>query len=205
MDTATLQQASGHADQFFFFWKPEGFACQWHPSRFIEFATPNIVYLSAEHYMMFQKAKLFRDDVAVMELLELIDNSPIAQAWLKHEITALNMMRNERKWKEWKALQKALQQIGRGVKGFDPVIWDQNKLAIVTQGNRLKFGQSIPLNIKLQATSDRIMVEASPYDKVWGIGYKESDPQAIHPEQWRGKNLLGQALMIVRKELQQGN
>lgn len=66
------------------------------------------------------------------------------------------------------------------------------------QGNFLKFSQNEKFKEFLLSTADRILVEASPYDKIWGIGMLETDPKANDPSQWNGENLLGFALMEVR-------
>lgn len=91
--------------------------------------------------------------------------------------------------------------LGRKVRNFDPQLWDRHKYEIVKQGNLLKFSQHQPLKAFLLSTEDKILVEASPYDTVWGIGMPETDPRAENPQQWNGENLLGLALMEVRDEL----
>lgn len=91
--------------------------------------------------------------------------------------------------------------LGRKVKDFDPQLWDEHKYEIVKQGNLLKFSQNVGLREFLLSTEDKILVEASPYDKIWGIGMLETDPKAQDPSQWDGENLLGFALMEVRDEL----
>ena len=93
------------------------------------------------------------------------------------------------------------QKMGRLIKGFDPQKWDNNKIAIVWTGNYLKFSQHADLKERLLATENRIMAEASPYDLVWGIGFKASDNLALNQDNWRGQNLLGKVLMSVREAL----
>jgi ribA/ribD-fused uncharacterized protein len=89
-------------------------------------------------------------------------------------------------------------KLGRKVSGFDPERWDLEKFALVVEGNRLKFSQEARLREFLLNTGDRVLVEASPVDAIWGIGLAANDPRSEHPEQWRGENLLGFALMEVR-------
>lgn len=91
--------------------------------------------------------------------------------------------------------------LGRKVKNFDPKIWNEHKYEIVKEGNLLKFSQNEKFKEFLISTNDKILVEASPYDTIWGIGMLESDPKAENPSQWNGENLLGFALMEVRDEL----
>ena len=64
-----------------------------------------------------------------------------------------------------------------------------------------EFGRNESLKVVLLGTGDRILVEASPYDKIWGIGLAESNPKCKDPAQWKGLNLLGFALMEVRARL----
>ncbi len=93
-------------------------------------------------------------------------------------------------------------QLGRKVKNFDPKIWNQHKYEIVKQGNIHKFSQHQELKDFLLNTKSRILVEASPRDRIWGIGMGQSNEKAENPNLWRGQNLLGFALMEVRDELQ---
>jgi len=88
--------------------------------------------------------------------------------------------------------------LGRKVKNFDAKIWDDHKYEIVKQGNLLKFSQNEKFKEFLLSTNNKILVEASPYDKIWGIGMLESDSRAENPLLWNGENLLGFALMEVR-------
>ncbi|WPO82787.1 NADAR family protein [Chryseobacterium sp. JJR-5R] len=93
------------------------------------------------------------------------------------------------------------ESLGRKVRNFDPQVWDRHKYEIVKQGNLLKFSQHQPLKTFLLSTENKILVEASPYDTVWGIGMPETDPKAENPLHWQGENLLGFVLMEVRDEL----
>ncbi|MEV5752126.1 NADAR family protein [Actinoallomurus sp. NPDC052308] len=90
---------------------------------------------------------------------------------------------------------------GRRVRGFDEDIWAEHRYGLVVAANEAKFGQRPPLRDFLLATGDRVLVEASPYDTVWGIGLSASQPEATRPAAWRGLNLLGFALMDVRTAL----
>jgi ribA/ribD-fused uncharacterized protein len=91
--------------------------------------------------------------------------------------------------------------LGRRVRGFDEERWASERYGIVVAGNLAKFGQQPPLREFLLATGDRVLVEASPYDQVWGIGLAAGAPDAASPSRWRGANLLGFALMEVRAQL----
>ncbi len=94
-----------------------------------------------------------------------------------------------------------VKKLGRKVSNFDPQLWDEHKYEIVKQGNLLKFSQNEKLKEFLLSTEDKVLVEASPYDTIWGIGMPETNPKAGNPSEWNGENLLGFALMEVRDEL----
>ncbi|WP_294249725.1 NADAR family protein [uncultured Chryseobacterium sp.] len=94
-----------------------------------------------------------------------------------------------------------VKKLGRKVSNFDPQLWDKHKYEIVKQGNLLKFSKHEALKEFLLSTEDRVLVEASPYDTIWGIGMLETNPKALNPSQWNGENLLGFVLMEVRNEL----
>ncbi|MVT09628.1 NADAR family protein [Chitinophaga tropicalis] len=91
-------------------------------------------------------------------------------------------------------------QLGREVKNFDPAKWDKEKFNIVVKGNLHKFSQHPDLKAFLLNTRDSVLVEASPLDRIWGIGIGANNEHAENPLKWRGQNLLGYALMIVRDE-----
>jgi ribA/ribD-fused uncharacterized protein len=95
----------------------------------------------------------------------------------------------------------ACKRLGRGVRGFDHDVWASARFDLVVAGNLAKFGQSDHLGAILLATGDAILVEASPTDRIWGIGLSASDPRAADPATWRGQNLLGFALVAARAQL----
>ena len=96
---------------------------------------------------------------------------------------------------------KEAKALGRGVCSFNVQAWNKVKFEIVIQGNLLKFGQHPDLKTFLLHTQDQIIVEASPFDKIWGIGLRKEDRHARRPSKWKGENLLGFALMDVRDRL----
>jgi ribA/ribD-fused uncharacterized protein len=91
--------------------------------------------------------------------------------------------------------------MGGRVAGFEQDDWDTHKVAIVTAGNRAKFGQNAGLRRRLLDTGEAILAEANAKDFIWGIGLAEDDPAALDPANWEGQNLLGEILMAVREEL----
>lgn len=86
-------------------------------------------------------------------------------------------------------------KFGRKVKNYDDKEWGRNGFAFVVEGNKHKFSQNLELKSFLLNTGDNIIVEASPFDKIWGIGTKAHETD---PLKWKGQNLLGFALMEVR-------
>ena len=91
--------------------------------------------------------------------------------------------------------------MGREVRGFDSATWDREKMRIVTEGSFYKFKQNAVLRDFLLSTGDDVLVEASPVDRIWGIGLAADDERAGNPLLWRGDNLLGFALMETREKL----
>ncbi|MEV4759380.1 NADAR family protein [Micromonospora sp. NPDC049559] len=91
--------------------------------------------------------------------------------------------------------------LGRQVRGFDQRRWDEERYGIVVAGSVAKFTQHEELGDFLRGTGERVLVEASPLDRIWGIGLAADDPAARDPASWRGSNLLGFALMEARSQL----
>ena len=92
-------------------------------------------------------------------------------------------------------------QLGGRVAGFDQQVWNEHRIPIVVAGNTAKFGNDPALRDYLIGTGKRVLVEASPVDRIWGIGLSRDDERAADPLRWRGLNLLGFALMQARDDL----
>ena len=153
-----------HENTIFFF---NGFLSQWIESPFVD--EKGIEFNCAEQYMMYQKARLFKDqDCATL----IMQTSNPAQ-------------------------QKAL---GRKVRNFKENIWGYKSFPIVMWGGYLKFTQNPLLKEQLLATDNKELIEANPYDKLWGIGLSETVARRRDPniERWPGLNLLGKCLMCDR-------
>ncbi|UTW62164.1 NADAR family protein [bacterium SCSIO 12741] len=162
-----------NSSEFLFFWghQPKkdgtiGSGClsQWWMSAF-EFQ--GMHFATAEHWMMYKKAELFKDAQMAEEILQC--ESPAK-----------------------------VKKLGRKVQNFDPHLWNKKKFEFVVEGNRHKFFQNRELADFLISTGDKIIVEASPYDRIWGIGMSKNHSDIESPDKWRGQNLLGFALMEVR-------
>lgn len=132
------------------------------------------------------------------------DHYPTAEHWM--------MASKARLFADQDALQRIMLEhrpekakaIGRQVKHFVQDTWTKNARRIVTEGNYAKFSQNEALKNFLLSTGDKVIVEASPTDNIWGIGMAAKDPDARDPQKWKGQNLLGFALMDVREQLKQG-
>jgi len=145
----------------------KGCFSQWFEASF---QVDGQTYLTAEHFMMAEKACLFGDRETRASILAA--RTP-AEA----------------------------KKLGRGVKGFDDALWEQARFDIVVRANEAKFSQNQALRDYLLTTGDRVLVEASPVDRIWGIGLAANDERALEPRAWCGLNLLGFALMEVRARL----
>lgn len=143
----------------------------WSQWNMSSFKDRGVNYNCSEQYMMQQKALLFRDKDAAKRIM------------------AADHPRDQ-------------QAIGREVKGYDQQLWDENKYRIVYEGNFLRFTQNPELMKKLLEVPVGIrFVEASPKDKVWGIGMAENDHGVDDERNWKGENLLGQVLTELRNDL----
>lgn len=96
---------------------------------------------------------------------------------------------------------RAVKALGRLVKGYVDWQWAAERLQAVININYEKFSQNEEMREILLATGNKILVEASPVDKIWGIGMAENNANCINPHLWLGENLLGEALMVVREQL----
>lgn len=95
----------------------------------------------------------------------------------------------------------AAKALGRTVAGFEEARWEKARFDIVVAASAAKFGQNAELRAYLLETGDKVPVEASPVDRIWGIGLAANDPRAVEPSAWLGLNLLGFALMQARAKL----
>jgi ribA/ribD-fused uncharacterized protein len=190
-------QSVGTKFEFLFFYghakAPDGRGSfsQWFPSPF---TVDGNLFQTAEHWMMFSKAKLFGDIAACADVLAT-DDPYVAKS------------------------------IGRQVRGFDQAMWDEHCFELVVQGNMHKFQANQEIKSFLRGTGSKVLVEASPFDRIWGIGLSHPSCQAKtwrgnklddlegnesngglvvdleDVRKWKGLNYLGFALMEVRRRL----
>jgi len=92
---------------------------------------------------------------------------------------------------------------GRQIKGFNADIWNRVCRKIVYDANLAKFIQNPKMKLELLKSDDREIVEASPEDRIWGIGMDENHPDILDKSKWQGTNWLGEAIMQVREKIKQ--
>ncbi len=160
-------------DEYHFFYHTASPFSQWHPTNFLGdtyfFLEQEVkVYFSSAEQYMMYRKAVLFQDIKVAD--KILETS------------------DPKEIKDW----------GRKVCNFDEDIWDGVKFDVVVLGNLYKFSQNADLGRKLLDTGTKILVEASPSDKVWGIGLSEAKARKTPEHKWPGQNLLGSALMRVR-------
>ncbi len=98
---------------------------------------------------------------------------------------------------------KEQKNLGRNVKNYNDEKWNEVADAVVFYANLSKFSQNENLKKLLLDTGDKIIVECSPYDSIWGNGLNISDTLKTAEKDWKGKNRLGKAIMKVRSALRE--
>lgn len=94
-----------------------------------------------------------------------------------------------------------IKQLGRLVSGYDDSVWNGVRQIVVYEGLLAKFSQNDNLKEKLKATGNAVLAECAVKDKIWGIGLPMHDPERFEKVKWKGQNLLGYALMMVREKM----
>ncbi|KAM5531191.1 hypothetical protein V8D89_015161 [Ganoderma adspersum] len=226
------------SDDFVFFWKPDGpngWAGQWYPSPFTvrvvlpapqndgdgdaakEGEARDVYFPTAEHWMMAQKALLFGD----REIFERVVGLPSSSSPSPTPSTKGPGPTRSTRSRPSKATSptsskgarrppspKEVKALGRKVKNFDDETWLCERTRIVLEGSLHKFRQNAGLRRELFATGERELVEASPLDRIWGIGMGEKrgretcGSEASGRQGW-GLNLLGKALVQARAILRE--
>lgn len=177
MNSSLKQTVEGHFenDNYVFFW--DGPFSNWYPAIF-HMDTGNAQY-DAVRFSSSEQAMMFFKAHA-------FDDVESAAA-----ILATQSPRE----------QKA---IGRAVKNFDSKIWDSVCIDVVTRILVCKFRASPYLKDVLLNTKNKHIVEASPFDTVWGIGMGVKNPDILDVSAWKGKNYLGICLMHTRAIIKNG-
>jgi ribA/ribD-fused uncharacterized protein len=153
--------------------------------------TDNYVFFWSGIYSQWHKAPMVIDKVEYNSCEQYMMHQ---KALLFEDIEIAELIMKESNPREQK-------KYGRMIKNFDKSVWEKNCLAIVYEGNLAKFTQNSDLMVSMLSTGDRIFVEASPLDNIWGIGLEENAEGIEDPSYWLGLNLLGQALNLVKNKI----
>ncbi len=160
---------------YIFFWKPDQ-PHGWCSNWYdAPFTIENVYYQTSEHYMMAHKARLMQDEQSFQKIVHPDCDHP-----------------------------RTAQLFGRKVRGWDEQLWVANRERIMDEALTAKFQTHPNLKQLLLDSYPKTLVEASPVDKIWGIGMSP-DQAYKNPDRanWKGLNLLGQSLMRVRERLRQ--
>lgn len=192
---------------------------QWHPSKFTH---KDFTFSSAEQYMMFRKAKLFKDEKTATKIMS-INKIRVVSDFLEGKITKENLLSNsspdnylndktlslmiyQDKLNEvksmadlWSVIQARVKSLGKEVckysgSPWDEKLWEQEREKIIFTGSYCKYSQNEDMLQILISKKETILVEASPYDKIYGVGLRKTDARIKDPSQWLGLNLLGKSL-----------
>lgn len=94
-----------------------------------------------------------------------------------------------------------IKALGRQVSNYNDSIWNGMRQILIYEGLLAKFTQNEDLKEQLISTGDAILAECAVKDRIWGIGLSMTSPKRLDIYQWNGQNLLGYALMLVRKRI----
>ena len=161
------------SDKYVYFWR--GFIGNWFKSPIIEVIDEYPYhFLNVEQYFMYMKARTFGDEEQCKNILGC--KTP-----------------------------KEAKNYGRLVKNYNDKVWDEKRYEIMKRGIYLKFTQNKKLKEMLLSKEydEREFVEASPYDRIWGVGLSEDNPLIDDKLNWKGRNLMGKAVTEVREQILQ--
>lgn len=98
-----------------------------------------------------------------------------------------------------------IKELGRMVSNYNDSLWSGIRQIVVYEGVLAKFEQNPALKEQLLATGEAILAECAVNDRIWGIGLSMKDEDRLDRSKWRGQNLLGYTLMMVRDQLSTGS
>lgn len=203
-------------DYFYFFHLTSPFS-NFHPALF---ELKERWFISNEQLMMYAKAMLFKDNEIADKILNVekefnFNSTPncfksdkerlcfqLVSDFRNGYIKKEDILNNSESVDAWNTIHKRIKELGRKVKNYDEDVWSARRKGIVKAGARAKFSQNADLLEKILNIKG-VFVEASPYDKIWGIGLSANDAKKTAPERWPGKNLLGELLTDLQQELKE--
>lgn len=157
------------------FWQPDSIYSNWYDLSSTPFILLDKSYKNSEAAFIYLKAREFNDH----GIMKQIDDRNQSPGYMK--------------------------SLGRRIQGFEEGHWDSVKCELMYLACKAKFEQSPSLRQTLLLTGNKELVEASPFDKIWGIGLAPNDPRAFDKSKWLGENLLGKVLMRIRDEFNETN
>ena len=161
-------------EKYIFFWK--GILSQWYPTAFRAQIYSSSIRGWADSFYMFYNCEQY---MMLNKALFMGDGE-----------TAAAIMNTTK--------PKEIKDLGRAVKNYDEELWSTVRYDVVIEGNFWRRQHDSGFRQILDMTKPAILVEASPYDDIWGIGLRQEDDRVLDEQKWEGKNLLGMALTTVR-------
>jgi len=186
-------------EEFTFFWKSTSTFSQWHPSIF---EYKGVQFTSCEQFMMFSKAKLFGDEEIAQKILDK-NKEPLIEDFLNGHVNTYDIIDDYKTLRMWDDIQKSIKDLGKKVKGFNEDVWVSKREPIIAVASREKYKQNPDMKLKLLKTTGTTLVEASKFDRLYGIGLEATDPKAQFRNTWNGLNLLGKILNDTRTNFEQ--
>ena len=172
------------AKEYTFFFHLTSPFSNFHPARF-EYR--GLTFISNEQFMMYSKAKTFKDEETAKKIINVFNEFQIEPGVFKDvhaklcfqligsfqrgEISRKDILADKDASNAWNTIHKKIKQLGREVKNYDDNVWKERRAKVVLFGAREKFTQNSDLKDILVATGNNIMVEASPYDKLSTMQY----------------------------------
>lgn len=205
------QEPQAKPVEYTYFFQATSPFSQWHPSLF---TYKELNFICAEQFMMYAKAKTFKDDAVADKVINIEKNfiepdgtfkTPqkkecynLIMDFKNGQLNRTQIVSNYKTLTLWKEVQTLIKALGRQVSNFDETIWNGKRVGVVGVASREKYNQNDDLKNILMKTKNNKMVEASKYDKIWGIGLDEATARKTPVEQWPGLNLLGDVLTDLK-------
>ena len=94
-----------------------------------------------------------------------------------------------------------MKKLGRLVSNYNDNYWNGRRQIVVYEGLLAKFSQNSDIRKQLFNTHHAILAECAVKDGIWGIGLSMNNSDRFDMKKWKGQNLLGYTLMMVRDKL----
>lgn len=182
-----------------FFWGMSSPYSNFHPSLFVTYSfyeKKDILFVCSEQAFMYYKAAFFNDKEMMQKILNPGDNSLLTE-FAKGNVTREQILKDKSLSYQWVGEINKIKKLGRQVKNYSNS-WDNIRFSVMKNILVNKFKTFEMYHYILEKGK---FVEASPYDKIWGIGLSEIDAKDIPEQKWPGQNLLGKCLEEVRETL----